>query len=450
MSIKNINEANNLLKYITTHESIDRDQVLMLCFHLLDQVNDNDSLSQFIALYILKFAVQNYNAFQYKLIPYLALKFTNDSACTNHLYWKIFMMINSNQMTEGIILDTLNEAAELCSTDVKNCGEFCINLITHLCNHIDIKSKEKIEDDSFLSQYIDLITKTVEYFVQRLQQFNRCSQYLSRLYIVSLNYLTKWKQINISRTFWGRLLDISESVSDVMLFDYVKFEEAFGDEDQICDSIVYSIDRCTDIMNKKYLLHIFEAKYLMNDPERSKDFRSLHNAFKKCRGKQNDNSKDKKNYETNRESIQPNNPVNSNDFTLFISNLDYLITREEIAEFFKVNAGIEQCEIELKGMKNKIKKHSGFGNVNFLSKSDCEKALALNRLLIGTKQRPIYISKFNQKFQVNKYSEQEESNKVFLQNLPMFITEEELSSHLGTIDSPNSIRIARTRSGKGK
>ncbi|XP_036318708.1 squamous cell carcinoma antigen recognized by T-cells 3 [Rhagoletis pomonella] len=131
---------------------------------------------------------------------------------------------------------------------------------------------------------------------------------------------------------------------------------------------------------------------------------------------------------------------------IFLSNLDYSLTEEDI----RSNLGdLKIVNVTL--IRSGNGKSRGFGYAELESELEVEKALALDR--ISLKGRPLYVSSVlrdKEKRQKFKYSDDLEPKKLFVKSLPPDTKKEELEQIFGAFGKLQDVRLVHHKSGKFK
>uniref|UniRef100_A0A914YEB3 RRM domain-containing protein n=1 Tax=Panagrolaimus superbus TaxID=310955 RepID=A0A914YEB3_9BILA len=132
--------------------------------------------------------------------------------------------------------------------------------------------------------------------------------------------------------------------------------------------------------------------------------------------------------------------------TVFISNLDFAVSEQEISSFFPGN--IEVRLVKRPGTN--ISK--GYGYVDFNTVEAAQSALKLDRTLY--KGRPVFVSENNPHEKGEhaefKYSTNIERNKLFVKNLPFKCNNDQLKEEFSVYGKVNDARIVTKKSGMSK
>ncbi|XP_037937813.1 squamous cell carcinoma antigen recognized by T-cells 3 isoform X2 [Teleopsis dalmanni] len=131
---------------------------------------------------------------------------------------------------------------------------------------------------------------------------------------------------------------------------------------------------------------------------------------------------------------------------IFLSNLDYSLTREDILTGFP---GLKIVNVNLITSANG--KSRGFAYLELEDELEVEKALAMDRLNLNG--RPVFVSSVlrdKEKRQKFKYSDGLEPNKLFIKGLPHDTNKEELEQIFGVYGKIKAIRLVHHKSGKFK
>uniref|UniRef100_A0A1A9WWY9 RRM domain-containing protein n=1 Tax=Glossina brevipalpis TaxID=37001 RepID=A0A1A9WWY9_9MUSC len=138
--------------------------------------------------------------------------------------------------------------------------------------------------------------------------------------------------------------------------------------------------------------------------------------------------------------------VTKDHLRIFLSNLDYNITEEQIrAELTELKI----VNVEL--IRSANGRSRGFGYMELVNEDEVEKALAMDRKILHG--RPLYISSVlrdKQQRQKFKYSVEVEPQKLFVKGLPNDATEEELKQIFAAFGNIKDVRLVHHKSGKFK
>lgn len=134
--------------------------------------------------------------------------------------------------------------------------------------------------------------------------------------------------------------------------------------------------------------------------------------------------------------------------TIFISNLDYNTTEDDVRDALK---SIEPITL-FRMIKDHKGRSKGFCYVQLSSAETVNEALKLDRTLV--KGRPMYISKCDSnkdtRCSVFKYSSTLEKNKLFVRGFPLTTTEEELKEIFKVHGDLKEVRLVTYRNGHSK
>ncbi|XP_011499357.1 PREDICTED: squamous cell carcinoma antigen recognized by T-cells 3 [Ceratosolen solmsi marchali] len=134
--------------------------------------------------------------------------------------------------------------------------------------------------------------------------------------------------------------------------------------------------------------------------------------------------------------------------TIFVSNLDYTATEEEIEEVLKPVCSIKVFRM-IKDYKGRSK---GYGYIQLGSSKEVEEALKLDRIRLNG--RPMFISRCDpnktSRSSGFKYKTVLEKNKLFVKGLPLTTTKEELHQLFKIHGKLKDIRIVTYRNGHSK
>ncbi|KAK0399166.1 hypothetical protein QR680_002925 [Steinernema hermaphroditum] len=134
--------------------------------------------------------------------------------------------------------------------------------------------------------------------------------------------------------------------------------------------------------------------------------------------------------------------------TVFVSNLGYNATVEEIASLFD---NVKQVWLSGAG---KGKQSKGYGSVTFNTAEDASNALKKDRVKLNG--RPVFVSKYKKKKEGDvgksdfRYSVELEKNKLYVSNVHFDCSEEKLREVFGAFGSVKAVRIVTHKSGRPK
>ncbi|KAK0398300.1 hypothetical protein QR680_002520 [Steinernema hermaphroditum] len=134
--------------------------------------------------------------------------------------------------------------------------------------------------------------------------------------------------------------------------------------------------------------------------------------------------------------------------TVFVSNLGYNATVEEIASLFD---NVKQVWLSGAG---KGKQSKGYGSVTFNTAEDASNALKKDRVKLNG--RPVFVSKYKKKKEGDvgksdfRYSVGLEKNKLYVSNVHFDCSEEKLREVFGAFGSVKAVRIVTHKSGRPK
>ena len=134
--------------------------------------------------------------------------------------------------------------------------------------------------------------------------------------------------------------------------------------------------------------------------------------------------------------------------TVFLSNLDFTVSEEDIRAALGQVSGIEEVRL----VKNYAGKSKGFSYVKFSSESEAQKALSLDHQIL-IKNRPLFISEFKEDKSTPtefRYSTEMEKNKLFVKGLSQSTSKEDLESLFAQHGQVKSVRLVTYRNGHSK
>ncbi|XP_018494202.1 squamous cell carcinoma antigen recognized by T-cells 3 [Galendromus occidentalis] len=129
--------------------------------------------------------------------------------------------------------------------------------------------------------------------------------------------------------------------------------------------------------------------------------------------------------------------------TVFLSNLAYEVEEEKIREVFKDVGRIEELRL-VRDYKHRCK---GFGYLVFDDLNSVQSALKKDRAPIDG--RPVFVSRCNERKQF-EFSLGLEKNKLFVKNVPLDATKEELQELFARCGALSDVRLCVLRNGKFK
>lgn len=229
--------------------------------------------------------------------------------------------------------------------------------------------------------------------------------------------------------------DYPESIGTLLL----KFEKENGDDIHLYDALLNKYDKIMKkIINRR---EKEEAKALKVNTMKRKQEEPSNTMINK-----------KKKVDTNKESdlnLNHGQTIKTNEEkrneTIFISNLDFKITEDELKDIFSQFGEINDIRL----VRNYKGFSKGFGYVEFSNVDSVKKALANDRMLI--QQRPVFISEMDKRKDF-EYGKTKEENKLFIKNIPPEITKDMLLEKVFAEykDSIINARLVTFRNGYSK
>ena len=138
------------------------------------------------------------------------------------------------------------------------------------------------------------------------------------------------------------------------------------------------------------------------------------------------------------------------DTTVFVSNLDFSTTEQQIRNCFATSGTIEEVRL----VKNYAGKSKGFAYVTFSFATEAKHALGRDKeLLCG---RPVYVSEHNPDKKASgvghqfKFSTGIEKNKLYVKNLPQTTTKVDLENLFSPFGKLKDVRLITYRNGHSK
>ncbi|XP_071747860.1 squamous cell carcinoma antigen recognized by T-cells 3-like [Lepeophtheirus salmonis] len=134
------------------------------------------------------------------------------------------------------------------------------------------------------------------------------------------------------------------------------------------------------------------------------------------------------------------------DRTIFLSNLSFEVTEEEIREMMESSGPVKEVRLA----KNFNGKSRGFAYVDFVYSESVSKSILRDNELL--KERPVYISMCdpNKKGHQFKYATVLEKNKLFVRGLNFSTSKEDLIELFSTYGKVKEVRVVTFRNGKSK
>lgn len=132
--------------------------------------------------------------------------------------------------------------------------------------------------------------------------------------------------------------------------------------------------------------------------------------------------------------------------TLFISNLDFKTTEEEVIALFKNCGDISDFRL----VKNFKCLSKGFGYLVFKSHEAAVKGLDMDRTPLNG--RPVFVSPYDPENHTHKfkYSTGLEKNKLFISGLPLTMTESDITEVFKPFGDIKDLRLVTYRNGHSK
>ena len=142
--------------------------------------------------------------------------------------------------------------------------------------------------------------------------------------------------------------------------------------------------------------------------------------------------------------------VQKSENTVFVSNLDFSTTEQQLTDFFSKSGSIK----ELRLVKNYAGKSKGFAYVIYSSTNEAKHALNRDKELL--RGRPAYISKHDPDKKASgvghqfQFSTGLEKNKLFVKNLPPTSTKADIEKIFAAFGSLKDVRLITYRNGHSK
>nr|CAD7459729.1 unnamed protein product [Timema tahoe] len=137
------------------------------------------------------------------------------------------------------------------------------------------------------------------------------------------------------------------------------------------------------------------------------------------------------------------------DRCVFLSNLAYTVSEEDVKEMLSAVGNITHVSIE-KDSKGKSK---GFGHVEFQNKIAAQEALKKDREPV--KGRLMFVSQYavDRQHRTNPasmFAKTLEKTKLFVKGLPLSVTEDDLKRIFGQHATPKAVRLVTFKTGKSR
>lgn len=129
--------------------------------------------------------------------------------------------------------------------------------------------------------------------------------------------------------------------------------------------------------------------------------------------------------------------------TVFVSNLDFTVDDDKLKEVFSQFGTVADVRLvrSYKGLSK------GFGYIEFNDMESAKKALKNDRMKIG--ERPCFISELNKKVGF-KFTTAQEKNKLFVSNIDMEVTSDQLKEIFSKHGDLKDVRLVTYRNGHSK
>ncbi|CAD6193540.1 unnamed protein product [Caenorhabditis auriculariae] len=139
-------------------------------------------------------------------------------------------------------------------------------------------------------------------------------------------------------------------------------------------------------------------------------------------------------------------PDDKGQYTVFISNLDFKATEEDIKS---VLDGVVEVRFAMRPGSKVPNMHRGFAYVAFEKEQKAIEALDRDRAPLNG--RPMFISENNPEKRVGfKYATGLEKNKLFIRNLHLSATEDDVKGLFANFGTVTSVRLVKHKSGQPK
>ncbi|KAH7646169.1 squamous cell carcinoma antigen recognized by t-cells 3-like [Dermatophagoides farinae] len=293
------------------------------------------------------------------------------------------------------------------------------------------------------------------------------------------------KNLTNSRTIWNEFLDKSTSLkyqANTWL-DYGQFELLYGDIEHVRQVLLKGLNICKDLPEKigelllkverTYgndinVIHQLKVKYekimkkinekrlrQQNESQKHVEYGNKTKATTSKRKADNMVKDEHSVYKKKKINQQKDEPIrhgvtvktdeSKRDETIFVSNLDFNVDEKELREIFSQFGEVRDVRLVLnfKGLSK------GYAYIEFVNINSVHKALKHDRMLI--RQRPAFITEMDKRKSF-QYGRNKEDNKLFVKNIPLEITEEELLDKVFSEyrDSIVTARLVTRRDGRSR
>ncbi|MES1901914.1 MAG: Squamous cell carcinoma antigen recognized by T-cells 3 [Paramarteilia canceri] len=240
------------------------------------------------------------------------------------------------------------------------------------------------------------------------------------------------------------MLLIENTDDSLYLLEHINFIEKYGTEGELQEVYTQAIEHCAN--NSEFFEIQLKMKFGVQEFLKLNILKnkSNFNAKKESSTKILNHECSKK---TKISLIQDDLANEPN--TVFISNLDYFETEENLSKILLENM-ISCTKILLCNVKKSSGRHSGYGYVTLSSCEDYLNLLNLDRKLLLKDSRPLYITKAGDKFTKPEYSTNEEKNKIFVKGFAKFTSESELNNYFEPYGPVISCRLVKKKNGESK
>ena len=268
------------------------------------------------------------------------------------------------------------------------------------------------------------------------------------IYLNTIDLYCKLGRTDEANATWLNLLD--ESPTEFLMIEYIGFTlNKFGESSEnFINAITNSLEMSSSLAFQDHVKSLARI-YRVNKPD---IFPSISSIMLQLNKPQKNDVLPNSN---GKSFTQDSKNLNVENSKLFLSNLDYFTKESEILQFFDQN-DVSISKVELCNLKQSNQRHSGYAVVtldpNQSTSEDLEAALGLDGLNLECEAgpRPVFITKYGEKFDYTKFSQELEEQKVYVSNLPQFCTENELEAFFSKVGKILSCRIAKNKSGKSR
>ncbi|OTF81078.1 squamous cell carcinoma antigen recognized by T-cells 3-like, partial [Euroglyphus maynei] len=353
--------------------------------------------------------------------------------------------------------------------------DYYLNLwITYLCFIRRMTNKIGWNND----EAVENLRNTFRSAIDQLEPY-KDADYCYPIYNLYADIETKFcKNLINGRTIWNEFLNKSTSLkyqAEIWL-DYGHFELLNGDIEHVRQILLKGLNTCKDVPEKigewllklertygdninvfyqlkikyeKIMKKINEKRLRQQNVECNVQTKSMGTTKRKADNNlmdKNEDSMNKKKKLTNdQHGVTVKTDESKREETVFVSNLDFNVDEDELRKIFSKFGEVRDVRLVLnyKGLSK------GYAFVEFNHINSVQKALKHDRMLI--RQRPAFITEMDKRKNF-QYGRNKEDNKLFIKNIPLEISEEELLNKVFPEyrESIISARLVTRRDGRSR